>query len=113
MRRGRILARRGAHVLTSRGLLGRFCAAISCKALVLEDLTGIRERVTVRHEQRYTLHSWVFFHLRAFLTYKAARADVACIWWIPGIPAAPARRVGIVSRQIGGRKRNSPASIAA
>ena len=51
-------------------------AAISCKALALEDLTGIRERVTVRHEHRYERHSWAFFQLRAFLTYKAAWAGV-------------------------------------
>ncbi len=45
-------------------------AAVSCKALALEDLTGIRKRVTVRHEQRYERHSWAFFQLRQFLTYK-------------------------------------------
>src|SRR5579859_4045572 len=38
-------------------------AAVSCKALALEDLTGIRERTTVRHEQRYERHSWAFFQL--------------------------------------------------
>jgi IS605 OrfB family transposase len=51
-------------------------AAVSCKALALEDLTGIRERVTVRPEHRYERHSWAFFQLRAFLTYKAAWAGV-------------------------------------
>ena len=51
-------------------------AAISCKALALEDLTGIRERVTVRHEHRYERHSWAFYQLRTFLTYKAAWAGV-------------------------------------
>jgi putative transposase len=47
-------------------------AAVSCKALALEDLSGIRERTTVRYEQRYVRHSWAFYQLRAFLTYKAA-----------------------------------------
>jgi putative transposase len=47
-----------------------------CKAIALEDLSGIRERVTVRHEQRYERHSWAFFQLRQFLTYKAAWAGV-------------------------------------
>jgi IS605 OrfB family transposase len=51
-------------------------AAVSCKAIALEDLTGIRERVTVRHEHRYERHSWAFFHLRAYITYKAAQAGV-------------------------------------
>ena len=52
-------------------------AVVSCKALALEDLTGIRERVTVRHEQRYERHSWAFSQLRQFLTYKAAWAGVS------------------------------------
>src|SRR6185437_1390046 len=51
-------------------------AVVSCKALALEDLSGIRERTTVRHEQRYERHSWAFYQLRQFLTYKAAWAGV-------------------------------------
>jgi putative transposase len=51
-------------------------AVVSCKALALEDLSGIRERVTVRHEHRYERHSWAFYQLRQFLTYKAAWAGV-------------------------------------
>ncbi len=51
-------------------------AVVSCKALAFEDLSGIRERVTVRHEQRYERHSWAFYELRQFLTYKAAWAGV-------------------------------------
>ncbi len=52
-------------------------AVVSCKAIALEDLSGIRERVTVRHEHRYERHSWAFYQLRSFLTYKAAWADVS------------------------------------
>jgi putative transposase len=51
-------------------------AAVSCKAIALEDLSGIRERVTVRHEHRYERHSWAFFQLRQFITYKAAQVGV-------------------------------------
>jgi putative transposase len=51
-------------------------AVVSCKALALEDLSGIRERVTVRHEQRYERHSWAFYQLRQFVAYKAAWAGV-------------------------------------
>ena len=51
-------------------------AVVSRKALALEDLTGIRERVTVRRENRYERHSWAFFQLRLFLAYKAAWAGV-------------------------------------
>ena len=46
------------------------------RAIALEDLRGIRSRVTVRRSQRASLHSWTFFQLRTFLTYKAKRAGV-------------------------------------
>src|SRR6266700_4000593 len=61
------------HVI-SKALVRK--AAQSCKALALEDLTGMRERVTVRHENRYERHSWAFYQLRTFINYKAAWAGV-------------------------------------
>jgi len=51
-------------------------AARTRKALALEDLTGIREQVTVRRENRYERHSWAFHQLRSFISYKAAWAGV-------------------------------------
>ncbi len=46
------------------------------RAIALEDLRGIRARVTVRRKQRATLHSWAFFQLRSFVTNKAKGAGV-------------------------------------
>ena len=46
------------------------------RAIALEDLQDIRSRVTVRRSQRATLHSWAFFQLRVFVTYKAKRVGV-------------------------------------
>jgi IS605 OrfB family transposase len=46
------------------------------RAIALEDLQGIRQRVTVHRKQRATLHSWGFYQLCAFVTYKAKRAGV-------------------------------------
>jgi IS605 OrfB family transposase len=51
-------------------------AAISRKAIALEDLSGIRERTTVRREHRYERHSWAFFQLRQYVSYKAAQSGV-------------------------------------
>jgi putative transposase len=51
-------------------------AVTARKALALEDLSGIRERTTVRRAHRYERHSWAFFQLRAFLAYKAAWAGI-------------------------------------
>jgi putative transposase len=47
--------------------------------IALEDLQGIRDRVTVCKAQRSTLHSWSFFQLRSFLSYKAALSGVALV----------------------------------
>ncbi|MCG8347343.1 MAG: transposase [Chloroflexales bacterium] len=46
------------------------------KALALEDLKGIRERATVRRNQRRQRASWAFFQLRQFVSYKAQRDGV-------------------------------------
>ena len=51
-------------------------AVQSRKALALEDLTGIRERTTVRRENRYERHCWAFFQLRMYIAYKAAWTGV-------------------------------------
>jgi IS605 OrfB family transposase len=51
-------------------------AAVSRKALALEDLSGINERVTVRRAHRYERHSWAFFLLRQYITYKATQIGV-------------------------------------
>jgi IS605 OrfB family transposase len=46
------------------------------RAIALEDLTGIRERVRLRKPQRATFHSWSFAQLARFIVYKAERAGV-------------------------------------
>jgi putative transposase len=54
-------------------------AAGARKAIALEDLSGIRERVTVRRAHRYERHSWAFFQLRQYIAYKAAWAGVPVV----------------------------------
>ena len=49
------------------------------RGVAVEELNGIRDRVTVRRSQRTTLHSWSFFQLRVFLTYKAALAGIPLV----------------------------------
>ena len=51
-------------------------AAGTGRGIKLEDLSGIRGRVTVRKAQRADAHSWSFWQLRQFVTYKAAIAGV-------------------------------------
>ena len=48
----------------------------TARGIAVEELTGIRERATVRKGQRAMHSGWAFFQLRAFLSYKAAIAGV-------------------------------------
>ncbi|WP_084961212.1 RNA-guided endonuclease InsQ/TnpB family protein [Thermoactinospora rubra] len=66
-------ARNTNHVI-SKHLVGK--AQDTRSGIALEDLQGIRDRVTVTRAQRADLHSWGFHQLRAFITYKAAIAGV-------------------------------------
>ena len=51
----------------------------TARGVALEDLGGIRERVTVRKTQRAQLHSWSFLQLRNFIEYKAQKEGVKVI----------------------------------
>lgn len=42
------------------------------RGLALEDLTGIRDRITIRRAQRRRHHSWAFHQLRHFIEAKHA-----------------------------------------
>ena len=47
--------------------------------IALENLKGIRKRVTVRKGQRYQLHSWAFKDLAQKIWYKARKEGVKVI----------------------------------
>jgi putative transposase len=82
-------------------------ASQSCKALALEDLTGINEQVTVRHDQRYERMSWAFYQLRLFLTYKAMAAGVRVVLVDPRNTSQTCSACGYCSK----RNRQSQASF--
>ena len=49
------------------------------RGIALEDLGGIRERVTARRRQRARLANWGFYQLRSFVDYKARLAGVPVV----------------------------------
>ena len=49
------------------------------RAIALEDLSGIRDRTTVRKRQRRQHHSWAFHDLRQKIEYKASLAGIPVI----------------------------------
>jgi IS605 OrfB family transposase len=72
-RREARLARDVNHCI-SKTLVGK--AKDTGRGIALEDLSGIRGRVSVRRQQRADLHSWAFHQLRGFICYKARMAGV-------------------------------------
>jgi IS605 OrfB family transposase len=77
-------------------------------ALVLEELTHIRDRMTVRKQQRSKQHNWSFRQLREFLVYKAQRAGVALIFVDPRNTSRTCSRCGYVDK----RNRRSQAEFS-
>ncbi|MER6104400.1 transposase [Streptomyces sp. NPDC001832] len=64
------------------------------RGIALEELRGIRERVTVSRDQRARLSSWPFHQLGAFLAYKARRAGVPFIEVDPAYTSQRCPRCG-------------------
>ena len=69
-------ARFASHVnhVISKSIVAK--AKDTGRGIALEDLSGIRDRITVRHSQRRQHHSWAFNQLRQFIEYKAKLAGV-------------------------------------
>jgi IS605 OrfB family transposase len=61
----------------AKGLVGR--AKDTGRGIALENLKGIRERITVRKAQRRQQYSWSFYDLRQKIEYKAAIAGVPVV----------------------------------
>lgn len=55
------------------------CAKGTARGIALEDLNGIRERVTVRRKQRNRHSGWAFHQLRTFIEYKAKRSGIPVV----------------------------------
>lgn len=85
----------------SKVLVGK--AQRTGRGIALEDLQGIRDRVTVRRAQRADLHSWSFHQLRTFIAYKAIMAGVPVRLVDPRDTSKGCSRCGHVD------KRNRPA----
>jgi putative transposase len=49
------------------------------RSIALEELGGIRDRVTVRRKQRARHANWSFYDLRAKIEYKAKRAGIPVV----------------------------------
>lgn len=70
----------------------------SGRGIALEDLTYIRDRITVRKAQRRQQHSWAFSQLRQFIQYKARLAGVVTQLVDPRNTSRTCPRCGFVSK---------------
>ena len=88
----------------SRQLVNK--AAASNRAIVLEDLKGIRERTNqlprAKNERRKS-NSWSFYMLREFLTYKCILAGVPLIFVNPAYTSKSCYKCGHIGNRNGKR----------
>ncbi|MBW5481198.1 RNA-guided endonuclease InsQ/TnpB family protein [Streptomyces bambusae] len=78
----RIRRREARHAANTNHIIAKRIVATAertSRGIGLEDLSGIRQRVTARKDQRARLHSWAFAQLGAFIAYKAQRAGVPVV----------------------------------
>jgi putative transposase len=84
-------ARQINHVI-SRRIVDK--ARATGRSIAIEELTGIRERTTVRKGQRYKQQSWSFRQLRSFLEYKSIDAGVPLVAVNPAYTSKTCHRCG-------------------
>ncbi|MBH1933058.1 transposase [Streptomyces sp. AV19] len=78
----RVRRRESRHAANTNHIIANRIVATAertSRGVALEDLGGIRQRVTARKDQRARLHSWAFAQLGNFVEYKARRAGVAVV----------------------------------
>ncbi|RAG86778.1 transposase [Streptacidiphilus pinicola] len=68
------------------------------QGIALEELTGLRDRVRLRKDQRQQLHSWGFHQLAAFIEYKARRAGVPLVYVDPAYTSQRCSQCGHLER---------------
>ncbi|OLT34025.1 transposase [Actinomadura sp. CNU-125] len=97
-KRSRREARHAAHINHKIAKTVVAVAQRTERGIALEELGGIRERVTVPRDQRARLSSWPFHRLGAFIAYKAKRAGVPFIEVDPAHTSQRCPRCGHTGR---------------
>lgn len=68
------------------------------RGIALENLKGIRERLTVRKAQRRIQHSWAFHQLQTFVAYKARRVGLPVVLVDPRNTSRTCPSCGLVDK---------------
>lgn len=64
----------------------------------LEDLTGIRTNTKRRKDDRYVHHSWAFYQLQQFITYKALEQGIGVVYVDPRYTSQTCPRCNHISK---------------
>lgn len=64
------------------------------RGIALENLGGIRQRITVRRSQRRQHHSWSFYDLQQKIVYKAAMVGIPVVFVDPRNTSRTCQRCG-------------------
>jgi IS605 OrfB family transposase len=97
-KRARREARHARHVNHTIAKQVVVVAARTGRGIALEELSGIRGRVTVPRDQRARLSSWPFHQLGEFIAYKARRHGVPYIEVDPAYTSQRCPRCGHTER---------------
>jgi IS605 OrfB family transposase len=68
------------------------------RAIALEQLGGIRDRVTAKRRQRARLANWSFAQIRAFISYKARLAGVPVVLVDPRNTSRTCPACGVIDK---------------
>ena len=88
--------RKNTNHIISKRLVAK--AKDTHRLIALEDLKGIRNRVSVKHSQRRRHYSWAFSQLRQFISYKAKIAGVLVKLVNPQYTSQTCPHCGFVSK---------------
>ncbi|WP_246491273.1 RNA-guided endonuclease TnpB family protein [Actinomadura alba] len=97
-KRARREARHATHINHKIAKTVVAVAARTERGIALEELGGIRDRVTVSRDQRARQSSWPFHQLGSFIAYKAKRAGVPVIEVDPRYTSQRCPRCGHTER---------------
>ena len=89
--------KRNVNHIISKRLVAK--AKDTSRAIVLENLKGIRGQTTVHKAQRRRHNSWGFHQLRSFIDYKAKVAGVPVLYVNPRGTSHTCPRCGLQARQ--------------
>jgi putative transposase len=85
------------HVV-SNGIVAE-AVRIGARAIAMEDLTHIRDRIRARVRVRTRLHRWTFRELQDFIVYKAAEQGITTVFVDPAYSSQNCHHCGSLGRR--------------